>query len=119
MRGNSDENKVDNFFFPPLMDSSLNDVNCFSNFLIAQQRNQDNNNNVIDSFNTSFNFHILSNSMDIFPRFHFQMHSHGTKHSLFNTTFLSQVHFLYKILQLLRICSRIMGRIGDTMIYSS
>ncbi|KAK4362246.1 hypothetical protein RND71_017487 [Anisodus tanguticus] len=65
MRGNSEEDEMTNSLLPPLTDSSSSHVHCFSNFLTAQKNNQE---NMINSFNTSPNFPVLSNIMDIFPR---------------------------------------------------
>ncbi|XP_060205060.1 NAC domain-containing protein 100 [Lycium barbarum] len=64
MRGNSDEDEMSNSLLPPLTDSPPSHVHCFSNFLNAQ-KNQE---NMINSFNTSPNFPVLPNPMDIFPR---------------------------------------------------
>ncbi|KAJ8553675.1 hypothetical protein K7X08_024353 [Anisodus acutangulus] len=65
MRGNSEEDEMTNSLLPPSTDSSSSHVHCFSNFLTAQKNNQE---NMINSFNTSPNFPVLSNIMDIFPR---------------------------------------------------
>lgn len=65
VRGNSDENEMVNSILPPLTDSSPSHVHCFSNY-VTTQKNQENN--MINSFNNSPNFPLLSNSIDIFQR---------------------------------------------------